>query len=542
MYEANALPANRYHDSLGKKDAAVRGHTVPLLQASVRRARAEGLRVCYWTDLHTDFPSWMWKDGLRNNPVRDDLYEEAALHIAYFVKYLAARHGIPIHAASFSSQPGLPGGHCFSPEQLLRGAKALREKLDEAGLPGVRAMPCTALSMNRVNLGSAKGEVDTLNELAALLEGKMREYAPCVDILAGHGLPCEPPLKSLPRNTRYWRVSGDFNEHWPNSAGFDLGPGSMLDEVIRHHTWLYGQGASSCGVLHVAGRMGLGGDFFRLPETFDRSNFGRREIIEGGAVVGPHVRPGMWLAEGSLGKSAREPFSVDAFSAPGQREVIVISNGRGKRNFRIMTEGTGTRFWRVFQTTPGTGCRDLGELESFQGRLYLQAPPHSVSAVVAVKPGRKPLLTAVVKDARAVPQDLQPVLTRVTRNYDVQVVSETLTQEEQNRLKTKRHPVDPFGSTVFLLDDSIERPDTIRAYRTVMAPVVAIGSTNAFLLGVNPGTRVEGGAPLLHRDELDPPAKMLESGLPKACGMRIGVQSRITWADLEFTLASLIPR
>lgn len=48
-----------------------------LLQASLRRARAEGTRVSYWTDVHTDFPPWMWKDGLRRNPVREEMFEEA---------------------------------------------------------------------------------------------------------------------------------------------------------------------------------------------------------------------------------------------------------------------------------------------------------------------------------------------------------------------------------------------------------------------------------------------------------------------------------
>jgi hypothetical protein len=177
MYEPNVLPTNRFYNSHAQELGLVRGHTVPMLQAALHRARAEGTRLSLWTDVHTDFPPWMWKDGLRRNPVREDMFEEAALHIVYFVKWLTSKHGIPIHAVSFVNEPDMPNRHAFTPEQQLRGARLLRERLDEAGLPGIRVMPCTAISLNKVHLDWANKNPDTLNQLVALLEGPINNCA-----------------------------------------------------------------------------------------------------------------------------------------------------------------------------------------------------------------------------------------------------------------------------------------------------------------------------------------------------------------------------
>ncbi len=108
----------------------------------------------------------------------------------------------------------MPNRHEFKPLQLLRAAQPLRERLDEAGLHGVWVMPCTASSLSRVHLDWAKKDVDPLNELIALLEENGREYAPFMDILAGHGSRSEPPIEHRLPHTRLWRASGDFNEHW----------------------------------------------------------------------------------------------------------------------------------------------------------------------------------------------------------------------------------------------------------------------------------------------------------------------------------------
>lgn len=542
MYESGLLPTNRFHGTVGAPFTEARGHTAALLLASLKRARAERLRVCYWVDAGAGFPAWMSKEGSRESPVSGDLFEEAALHSVYFVKYLTARYGIPIHAVAFAHDPSLPGRQSFTPEQLLRGARVLREKLDEGGLPGVRVIPCTATSKKRPGPDGVKAGSNTFSEMIRLLEGKMRDHAPFVDILSGDARRNEATSMRLPANTRYWCAFGDFNREMTNTHGFDLGSPAMLDEPIRHNTWLYRQGASLSGVGQVAYRMGLDADVIQMPETFDATNSGGRVPIAAAAVSGPHLRPGMWVVDGSLGRNAGEPYSVEGFSGPGQREVVLVTNSEEERSFRVSTDAKSVRLWRVFQATPATGARDLGEIEAPQGRLYVQAPPESVTALVATQPGRRPLLTVVVKDSAAISSDIEPVLKRVGQIYEVQVVSQTLSSAEQNRLKTKRHPVDPFGSSVFLLDDSIDRPEVVTAYRTVMAPVVVIGSTNAALLGVAPGTRLGAGEPLLVRDASDPPAELLENGLPKACGLRIGVQPRITWADLEFTLATLLKR
>ncbi|MHC1767118.1 MAG: hypothetical protein AB9869_22920 [Verrucomicrobiia bacterium] len=401
MYEPVVLPTNRFYNSHGKDMGPIRGHTVTMLQASLRRARAEGTRVSYWIDVHTDFPPWMWKDGLRRNPVRDDRFEEAALHLVDFTKWLTAKHGIPIHAVSFINEPDMPNRHAFTPEQQLRGAKVLRERLDEAGLHGVRVMPCTAISMNRVHLAWAKTDVDTLNQLVTLLEGPMKDHAPYVDIFAGHGSQSEPPISRRPANTAFWRASGDFDEHWTNSIGFNMGPAGMLDEVIRHNTWLYGQRVAQCGIWQVASRLGIGGDFFRMPEKFDRRTFGRSEAIEGAAAVYPFLRPGMFSVAGSQGRSARESYSVDGFGGRGHREVAVISNDGQPRTFAVRMDGVRATAVDVVQATVQGGRKRLDPLSLHNGMINLTVPADSVTTLVAQEAATKPRVYLVVKDVRA---------------------------------------------------------------------------------------------------------------------------------------------
>jgi len=67
----------------------------------------------------------------------------------------------------------------------------------------------------------------------------------------------------------------------------------------------------------------------------------------------------------------------------------------------------------------------------------------------------------------------------------------------------------------------------------VMAPVIAIGDTHASILGLRPGDRIEPGHALSIRNELDPPAAMLNDGLPVACGRRASVSSSQASARLS---------
>jgi alpha-galactosidase len=539
MYEANILPTNRFYNSHGKDAGPIRGHTVTMLQASLRRARAEGTRVSYWIDVHTDFPPWMWKDGLRKNPVRDDLFEEAALHIVYFVKYLTAKHGIPIHAASFINEPDMPNRHAFTPEQLLRGAKLLRERLDEAGLTGVRVVPCTAISLNKVHLDWANKDPDTLNQVVTLLEGSMKDHAPFVDILAGHGSQSETPISHLPPNVRFWRASGDFNEHWTNTVGFEMGPPSMLDEVVRHNTWLYGQRVAQCGIWQVASRMGIGGDFFRMPERFDKSTFGRREAIEGAAAVYPHLRPGMSMVQGSQGRAAREPYSVDGFGGRGHREVVVISNDGQPRAFAVQMTGVRVSAVDVVQTTVQGGRKRLEPQPLRDGVVNLTVPADSVTALVTREPATKPRVYLVVKDTRALTvgdRKWQAALAA----YDTILLPQSLSAADQDALQTKRHPVDAFGAAAYVISDSVDRPETVTAHHVVMAPVIALGESAARFLGLRPGTRRAAGESLAVRTESDPPAAMLDQGLPRACGPRASLRSDGSTVVMERLVANML--
>lgn len=536
MYEPNVLlPSERYYNTRKPELGTVRGHTVAMLKAALHRVRAEGNRLSIWTDVHTDYPPWMWKDGLRKNPVRDEMFEAASLHTVYFIKYLVEKYGVPIHAASFANEPDMPGRHRFSPEQLLRGAKILREKLDEAGLNGVRVMPCTAISLSKVHLDWAKTDADTLNKLVDLLQGPMKEYAPYVDILAGHGSQSEPPIGRRTRNTAFWRASGDFNEHWQTTVGFDMGPPAMIDEVIRHNTWLYSQHVAQVGIWQVASRMGIGTDFFKMPAKFDPEKFGRPEAINGAAVVYPHVRPGMWVVGGSLGCSAREPFSVDGFTGVGHRGVIVITNDGQEREFKIQLQGTRSKSFEVHQATVG-GRKTLGHQRADACRLTLRVPANSITTLVASEAELPAQVMLVYKDAAAAQEEARALLKALGGHYTTKVISEKLSQREQDSFQTKRHPVDPFGTAAYVLMEPMTSQAAARAHRAVMAPVVALGEANAKALGLKIGDRIEAGAPLSLRDELDPPAQMLEGGLPKACGRRVALPARATAGEIAIAV------
>jgi hypothetical protein len=125
----------------------------------------------------------------------------------------------------------------------------------------------------------------------------------------------------------------------------------------------------------------------------------------------------------------------------------------------------------------------------------------------------------VAKDAERLTRAESRIRETLSRAYDVSVVSQSLSQAEMDRFETKRHPVDPMGASAYILSEGVDA-GTALAYRTVMAPVIAAGRNGGHTLGVNPKGRVRAGEPLHFRDETDPPASMLDGGLPKACGSR----------------------
>lgn len=521
-YLSDLLPADLY---ISKDGRPVRGHTVPMLLAALKRARNENQRILFWTDLHTDYPLWMWKDKLRKNPIPEEYWEEAALHIVYFVKYLVARHGVPIHAVSFQNEPDLPSRHGFTPEMLVKTSKVLRERLDEAGLYGVRIIPFTSVVLGKeARPPWMKKTIDTLERTVELLGGPYRDFQPYIDYLGGHMSHGETPFHPSLRNVRFWRASGDFDNHWKDEASvsFNMGPDDQIDEVIRLNTWLYGQGVSLAGIWQVALRMGHTVDNFVLPAQFDIEKDYRHQAIDGAATVYPYVRPGMFLAAGSLGRGARESYSVDGFGGRGKREAVVITNSQEPRSFRVR--------WRnaarlssvdVYQATASTRKALLGRRAAEKGEIVIGVPADSVTTLVATAASTRPMAVLVVKDAERLGAQDREIAQQLSKSFDVSVVSQELKDAEQDRFATKRHPVDAMGAACFLLSGSIDRQATAYTYRTVMAPVIAIGELNRTALGVSTGGPIRAGEPLAFRDRLDPPAEMLEGGRPKACGPRL---------------------
>jgi len=541
-YLSGVLPPERF---LGLKDRPVRGHTVAMLQAALKRARAEKQRILLWNDLHTDYPLWMWKDKTRKNPIAEEYWDQAALHVVYYAKYLATVHGIPVHAVSFQNEPDLPSRHGFTPEMLIRISKILRKHLDAAGMPGVRILPYTSVVLGQVHIRYMNKTVDTLERTIALLNGPMAEYQPYVDYLGGHMSHSEAPALGRVPNVRFWRASGDFDNHYKpeGSVTFDMGADDQIDEVIRLNTWLYGKGTGLMGIWQIALRMGHTVDNFVMPAKFDIDKDFRHQAIDGSATVYPYVRPGMFLVGGSQGNEARAAYSVDGFGGRGHREVAVITNSVEPREFRVeFANAPNAKAVDVYQAKAHTRKRLAGRMRLINGSVTVAAPADSVTSLVAVTASTKPLAVFVVKDAARLSQEEHKIATHLKRHYEVMVLAQSLSQADQNRLTTKRHPVDPMGTAVYVLSSSIDDPAVVAAHRYIMAPVVAVGGKNAAILGLKAGGRVVGGAALQVRDELDPPASMLENGVPKACGARAAWSSdsgmdrlseQIAWAGGE---------
>lgn len=518
MYEPEALPPNRY---TAKSVAHPRGHTVAMLQAALRRARREGERMLIWNDMHTDYPHWMWKDQLRSNPIPEKYWEEAALHVVYYAKYLAARHGIPVHTVSLQNEPDLPGRHAFTPEMLLRMSRILRARLDEAGLYGVRILPYTSVGLNDVRLDWRNVTVRTLSETFALLNGPMAAYRPYIDALGGHLSQSEEPFPGRLPNTQFWRASGDADNHWKGhgSVSFNMGPDDQIDEVIRLNTYLYGKGVSLAGIWQIALRMGHTEDNFVLPERFNVGRDFRHAAVDGAAVVYQHLRPGMFLVAGSMGNNARAPYSVDGFGGRGHREVAVITNSGAERNFRVALKGAADQEVEVYQATAFTRKQSLGRRKTTDGAISIRVPADSVTSLVSVTAHTRKQVVLVVAEARRLSAREIAIRDSLASGYDVEVVPERLSEAEQDALQAKRHPVDPMGTAVYVLSDSVGEA-TALAHRTVMAPVVAIGERNRVAIGVARGGLVDGGAALDFRHPLDPPASLLRGGRPLACGAR----------------------
>lgn len=523
MYEGNVLDPAVYKAPV----ANVRGHTVPFFQAAVGRARAEDRRMVFWLDQHYTYPQWMWgtdpttgEPGSRQ-PVPEDKWEEAALHLVYLAKYLGSVHGIPVHAISFMNEPEWKPRHAFTPDQAIRFQKVLRAKLDEAGMYGVKTVAAT---WGKYSGQSVDGVPFGVKPQVELLNGSRADYRPYVDYVAGHSFHTPTP-SGIPRapNTPMWNGSGNYNGYFAGQNKYLMGPDTNVDETVRHSIWMIAEGQPLAGVWHLFNVTGMTADgFMTMPVAYDPHSSGTEKQIDGKATVLPYVQPGMSLVEGSLNNRASLPFSVSGFAGAGHEEAIVIANDASSRTFQIALQGNAPTRYRVYQSSATQEKHDVGMLTAADGTLTLTVPADSVTTLVAVTPQTRPRVYVVAKDAGSLTAGDQGILAALNAGglYDVAVLSQELTQAEQDRYETKRHAVDPMGAAAYVLSSSVDTDEVAYAYRTVMAPVIAVGDLNRLPLGAEIGHRIPGGAALDFRDAFDPPASMLPNGLPLANGDR----------------------
>jgi hypothetical protein len=488
------------------------GHTVAFFRAALSRARQEGKRILLWTDLHFTYPRWMWAGDKPADGIDERLWNQAALHCVYFVKYLVSKHGIPIYAACFMNEPDIPRRHTFTENQAMRFIKIAREKFDEAGLQGVRLIPATWWIMN-----------ERIPRLIAELRKNMK-YQRYVDIIAGHNFYAEPPCKHrLDNKTAVWIASGKYRDYWCDEDGYLMGPDDRIDETIRIATWRFARGISLQGVWQLQGRLGMDGG---VKKTYDPYRSGTHHQIDGPATVWQYVRPGMFLVDGSLGGGPADEYSVDGFGGRGHNEVVVITSTVSK-TFSIRLKNISVPSVHVYQCRAGQTKQDLGEWVVENNRLRITVPAHSVTSLVVTRASTRPRLYFVVKDKHALNRGLTTdtyfIETLTALDIDVRVVYQNLPASQQTEYRSRRHPVDSMGAALYILGRDLKK-ETGYAYRSVMAPVIAFSKPCHQALGCTTALqKIDAGALLAARDELDPPPEMLESGLPRACGKRIAL-------------------
>eukprot|EP01121_Diplochlamys_sp_Union-15-3_P015329 TRINITY_DN5048_c0_g1_i3.p1 TRINITY_DN5048_c0_g1~~TRINITY_DN5048_c0_g1_i3.p1 ORF type:complete len:296 (+),score=39.45 TRINITY_DN5048_c0_g1_i3:38-925(+) len=151
-YSPLTFPPNVY--IYGGKYA--QGQIVTLAQAALKRIRLENRTdVNFWVDLHYQYPRWILGQPETGNsnlvPFSPEQYwPECALHLVYFVKYLVSSVGVPIVAVSFTNEPNGIFSPAITPLVAARFMAVMRQKLDEAGLHGVRTIPGTWKPLEKV--------------------------------------------------------------------------------------------------------------------------------------------------------------------------------------------------------------------------------------------------------------------------------------------------------------------------------------------------------------------------------------------------------
>lgn len=488
------------------------GFTAPFYVAAVRRAHAENKRILPWFDLHFTYPSWMWA-GSSMDGIKEGLEEEAMLHLVYFAKWLVACHGIPVHAISHVNEPESGWRPHFSKLESIQYAKILREKLDEAGLNGVRVIPGARLDFT----SDLNSMVDEIHENP--------EYEPYVDILAGHCFYGQGVEVNRIANTPTWVTSGVYSGYYDGAWSFVIGDKNTIDEGIRISTWRMTHNISLTGDWSFRRRVGLLQKTL-VPADWDPYSTGAyRASIDGASVAWPWVRPGMYTVGGSLGNEPSDDYSVDGFAGRGHRPCILITNDGSNRSFAVNLKNlTEITEFEVYQADESNHKSQMDNIVVSGSRISISVPGNSVTALVGTKSNTKPAVYVIVKDRSDLSSTDSDIIDRL-RGLPVDVIplSQDLPADEQNEMRTKRHPVDPMGAACYVLTPSVDDTGAIRAHDAVMAPVVAVGQRAARCIKTDTGTRISAGENLSRRDRLDPPADMLPDGTPLATGYRASI-------------------
>lgn len=513
-YEADTLLSRPFWQYQNNSDPVGRGHTVDMLKGALSRARNENLRMVLWSDLHFANPAWTWQSNSGWKSIPAGRREEICLFNIYFIKWLASRHGIPIHAVSFQNEPNRNERHNYSNEEIGQITRMMRQKLDEAGMHGVKVLPGT---WHPQQLGS----------IAYWFASSGKSYLKDVDAFGHHmfgGSAHNAHILQMP-NVRYWASSGNY-VNWARDGGgwnYNMGVAANMDEIARINSWHVEGGVNLNAVWQLYNRLGLSGNgFFTLPKEFDPATSGNVHQRKNGAVVNPYVRPGMFIVRGSNGNDPLSQYSVDGFAGRGHAPVIVISNHGSRRTFDVTVQNAGVSSFEVYQADPSKFKTKLADQTVSNSVVSITVPANSVTTLVGKTAGTRPRVYLVVKNKEALTTQESDIQNAVNADgAEVVAVNQSLSAAEQNAFLEKRHPVDMPGAACYIIGPSVDDTAMGYRYRTVMAPVVVFGNDAARKqLGLDNGSRVTAGSALDFRDPLDPPANMLSGGTPLATGDR----------------------
>lgn len=541
-YEANILSTERYDYHKGERDwrkqshylkGPKKGHIVPLFKGAMKRATKNNAVFVPWVDLYYFAPRWISRHG---NPIPEKYWDEYALYITYFVKYLVSKHGIPIYGVSVQNEPRWGSRVWWNEKDVPDFMRVLRHKMNEAGLHGVRLSTC---------MWNNAGGFQRKSMAREIIHNPSKASA--IDIIGGHMLHREPPYDGpIPENTSIWAGASDYEwfskpgqkystyEFNPKNTagekfiwfkGFIISNPSQIDEMIRRNTWFYKSGKINL-ISHwqIYQKMGMK-DFgtFSVPSEFEIEKDGIPQMVDALSLLCPYVRPGMSMVKGSMGNAPFMQYSVDGFSGPGHENCIIIANDSTKRTFRIKLKNSSVDSFKVYQADENTRKHYVKAIAG-ANEVTITVPENSITTLVAKHPSTRRQIFYVTSRNQEPDTKAKELIGKLKQKYDLTIVHENLTNKEKDTYRTKRHPVNPLKTSLYILDEHIQKDATRYAYRAVAAPVVAIGSKNLEKLGLKPGKEYKWNSPLAYRDEKDPPVQILEQGSPKACGKRYGLK------------------